>query len=602
MRRSMWAPLAGVVALMCLAVGVPTAAAAAPTYVRTIGGPGRADIYPGGIDVDAAGHVYIADTGNDQIERYLPGVNQIDWRVGNRGTASKTGDFSDPRDVAVTSGGDLYVADTGHGVIQVLDASTGAYLRRLTYSGFRTPIGISVGTDGNGTELVLVSDGRTGNVEIFTTGGAHLRTIPPRLGSTAGTRDAATGQDGTIFVADYRHDAIQVYAPNGTWLRSWGGATAAACQKIPRPYGVDVDDQGIVYVAASNNNLTRAFTATGECVRTYGVSGGGEFQLSQLRRVAVSTGPDPVVYAADLWGVKVLEFRAADASVIRRLGSWPKPAPGGFNEVHKVAVTATTVYGIDLNNHRGEGFDLDGTDPFAWGVKGVSRNAAHFNWPFGIAVNPVNGHVWVADTHNSNLKEFLPDGTFVRTFGQQGGATGSFNWPLAIAFDPGGNMYVADGNNNRIQSFSPSLSFRWTYGSGGSGLSNLRRPSGLTFDPVGVRILVADTANARIVALSPATGARLSILPATRGSGPGQLSGPEDVAVDAAGHIWVADTLNHRIQRFEADGTYSGIVIGGGGPGSTETTFAKPGGVAIGQNGLLYVADTFNDRIQVYQP
>jgi len=594
--------IVGVFVACMLLQPAPASAATTPTYLRTIGGPAHADIYPGGIDVDAAGSVYIADTGNDQVERYDPGVNTMDWRVGIRGSTSQLGSFSDPRDVAVTSGGDLYVADTGHGIVQVLNAATGAYERRLVYSGFRVPIGVSVGTDGHGKELVLVSDGRTGNVEIFDTSGTHLLTIPPRLGSNAGTRDAATDPQGNIYVADYRHDMIQVYGAAGNWLRSWGGSTATSCQKVPRPYGVDTDDAGIVYVAASNNNLTRAFTSTGGCVATYGSSGTGENQLSQLRRVAVSSGPDPIVYEADLWGIKVLEFRASDGTLIRRLGSWPKPAPGGFNEIHKVAVTANAVYGVDTNNQRAERFDLDGTNPIAWGTKGVSTKTANFNWPFGIAVNPANGHVWVADTHNSYLREFLADGTFIRTFGKLGSATGSFNWPTALAFDASGNMYVADSSNNRIQSFTPTLAFRWAYGSGGSGTANLRRPSGITFDPVGGRVLVADTVNARIVSLDPATGARFGILPITKGSQPGQVAAPEDVAVDAAGHVWVADTLNFRVERFEADGTYSGIVIGGPGLGGGDYGFAKPGGVAIGSNGLLYVADTFNDRIQVYQP
>jgi len=363
-----------------------------------------------------------------------------------------------------------------------------------------------------------------------------------------------------------------------------------------------VDDQGIVYVASSNNNLTRAFTATGTCVRTYGVSGTGELQVSQLRRVAVSPGPDPIVFAADLWGIKVLEFRASDGGIVRRLGSWPKPAAGGFNEVHKVAVTSSWVYGIDTNNQRAQRFALDGSNPIAWGTKGVALNQAAFNWPFGIAVNPANGHVWVADTHNSNLREFLADGTFVRTFAKQGSALGAVNWPTALAFDPAGNMYVADTSNNRIQSFSPSLTVRWAYGSVGSGLGNLRRPSGIAYDPVGNRVLVADTANSRIVALDPTTGVRLSILPIAKGSAAGAISSPEDVTVDAAGHIWVADTLNHRVERFEANGTYSGIVLGGPGFGSTNDRFAKPCGIDVGPDGLLYVADTFNDRIQVFQP
>lgn len=603
MRRRGWsAVILSVMLVASLPMGGGVSLAAdPPILVRTIGGPARAQIYPGGIDVDAAGNVYVADTGNDQVVRLAAGTSNEDWRSGVRGAGLGHG-YSDVRDVAVTTTGDVYVAVTGLGAVVVLDAATGAYERRLAFGGFRTPIGVSVGVDASGDEVVLVSNGRSGNVDVFSLSGQHTLTIPPRLGANAGTRDAATDLQGRIYVADYRHDAIQVYTAGGVWLSSWGGASAPTCQKIPRPYGVDVDDAGIVYVASSNANRIHAFQADGTCVRTYGSWGSTADRFSQLRRVAVTPGPSPEIFGADLWGIKVLVYDKGSGVVDRRLGSWPHPSAGGFNEVRKVGVTTTHVYGSDTNNHRGQGFNLDGTLPFSFGKKGPTVNSADFDWPFGLGVNGVNDHVWVANTHDSNLKEFLPDGTWVRTLGKLGSQPGQFNWPQDVAFDGAGNMYVADASNNRIQSFTPSLAFRWSYGTAGSGLSNLRRPAGLTYDPVGNRILVADTSNSRIVALSPATGARLAILPITRGTAPGQIMGPEDVAVDAAGHIWVADTQNNRIQRFEANGSYSQIVLGGLAISSGPGGFAKPSGIEVGPDGLLYVADTYNDRIQVFQP
>src|SRR5437660_1692808 len=56
-----------------------------PAYVRTIGHPGHADLYPSGLDVDSAGNVYIADTGNDRVEKYPAGSNVPAWSVGVRG-------------------------------------------------------------------------------------------------------------------------------------------------------------------------------------------------------------------------------------------------------------------------------------------------------------------------------------------------------------------------------------------------------------------------------------------------------------------------------------------------------------------------------------
>lgn len=575
------------------------ALAAAPVLVRTIGGARQADTYPGGIDVAANGDVVIADTGNDRIERYAAGTNTVLWSVGMRGGTLAQGNFQDPRDVAVDANY-VYVADTGHSFMQIIDAVTGAFVRKWQYP-FRSPIGVSVGTDGQGHERVLVSNGGSGTVDVFDGALTHLFTIPPKLSNNAGTRDAATDPNGNIYVADYRDDAIHKYDRTGTYLLSWGGTGADTCHQIPGPYGVDVDDQSRVYVAASDSNRVKSFTAAGACLSSYGTSGTGEFQVSQVRRVAVSEGPTPQIYSADLWGIKVLVYNV-DGSVARRIGSWPKPSPGGFNEVHDVAVSATYVYAPDTCNHRAERFDLDGGNPIAWGTKGVSRNLANYNWPQGMAVNPATGNVWVVDTRNSRLMEFGPAGSGpLRTIGKLGTAPGSFKWPEGMTFDAAGNAYVADSANNRIQSFSPTWSLRWTYGSGGVGLSNLRRPTRLTVDTVGNRLLVADTANGRIVSLNLSTGARNEILPIAKGTGPGQLLGPEGVAVDpATGDIWVSEAQNNRVERFSATGVFSGVAIGGGGPGSTAAKLNHPAGLRFGPGRLLYIADAYNNRIQVF--
>jgi DNA-binding beta-propeller fold protein YncE len=587
----------GMAALLVAALTAAPSVAAAPTFVRSIGDHGHALLYPSGLDVDGAGNVYVADTGNDQVMMFAPGASTPSWRKGSRGASYAAGNFSNPRDIAVGAA-HLWVADTDHYLVQVLGLD-GSYQGKLNYK-FRSPIGVSTGVDANGNEIVLVADGGSGNIEIFSPAGSHLRTIPPRLGSTAGSRDAATDAVGRIYVADYRHDRVQVYDPNGNWLRSWGGAGSPTCQLIPRPYGVDVDAAGRIYVASSNKNQVKVFTTDGTCVKTIGRYGTTNTTLSQLRRVAVGAGADPLVYAADLWGIKISVYRQ-DNTIARTIGGRPYPAAGGLNEVRDVAVSSAGVYVADTINQRAQRFDLDGSDPIDWGNKGVSSGS--FNWPQGIVVNPANGHVWVLDTRNNRLQEFNADGSGpVRTFGSGGATAGKFNWPMDGVFGPDGTFYVADTFNNRIQALRADLTVRWTYGTLGTGVGNLRRPYGVAFDPVGHRLLVADTNNNRIVALDPATGARLAILPIARGSAAGQVSLPQGVAVAADGSIWIADTGNNRVEHFTASGAYAGDTIGGTAPGSGNGAFNLPTAVAFGPGGLLYVADAYNDRVQVFQP
>ena len=78
--RRVIATLAVPVVVAAILTAVPGTAAAQtpitePDHVRTIGGLGRADMYPSGLDIDADGNVYVADTGNDQITKYPPNSN-----------------------------------------------------------------------------------------------------------------------------------------------------------------------------------------------------------------------------------------------------------------------------------------------------------------------------------------------------------------------------------------------------------------------------------------------------------------------------------------------------------------------------------------------
>ncbi len=83
----------------------------------------------------------------------------------------------------------------------------------------------------------------------------------------------------------------------------------------------------------------------------------------------------------------------------------------------------------------------------------------------------------------------------------------------------------------------------------------------------------------------------------TEGSGPGEFNAPEDLAVDAAGHVYVADTWNYRIQKFTADGTF---LTAWGSQGSGDGQFEEgPIGIAAALGGDVYVA---SGRVQRFNP
>ena len=558
----------------------PAAGPTAASWSATLGYEALAQTNPGGIALDPAGNVYVTNTGNDSVARFRAGTAVADWTVGRRGATRAEGSFNDPRDIAWL-GNKVFVAQPD-GVL-VLDAATGAFLRELRY-GFKVPIGISTGVFADGSPALLVADGRSGAIEMFDASERHVRTIPARAAG-AGTRDADTDAAGNIYVADYRNHRINKYTPQGTFVKDWNGGKACS---IPKPYGVEVDDTGRIFVAASNNNLIRVFDANGSCLRTYGSNGHGPDQLSQLRRVAVGPGRTPQVYAADLWGLKVLVYNA-DGAIIRRIGDGTYPPAGGLNETTSVQVDGNAVYATDVNDHRITVWRPNGAVS-TFGNKGRQSGLAAFNWPQGIGLNPVNGNVWVGDTHSDNIKEFPKFGA-AKALRQFSGAPGKpIHWPGNIAVDTAGNIYVGEMSGGMVTAYTPALQPKWRASAPGV--------VGVAWDPVGKRVLATTNGTRPVVAIAAATGVTTP-LAATTGEGAGQLGlRPGGVAVDAAGRIWVGDSAKNRVVALSQTGAPLGFAFGSF--GTAKGQFNHPMGLDFGPDGKLYVADSWNSRIQVF--
>ena len=570
-------------------------AATTPTYVDTIGGgtAGHAAVYPSGVDVDPSGNVYIADTGDDQIQSYGPGGG-LRWVRGSRGT-KEPGRFENPRDVAFLNG-KVYVADTGYNRVQVLDAADGT-VDSVWGTRFGTIMGISAGVSDSGSAVILVSESSAHTVRVYTPAGALVRSIGTGPGNGAGqlngVRDAATDAQGNVYAADYANSRVAVFGPNGGWIRAWG-VNGTGPGQLKRPYGIDLDAGGDVYVADANNYIHR-FTATGSFVRVYGSPGTGPGQFSMLRRVAVGAGASPDVYGADLWKWKV-EIFGPFGGHLSTIGGTP-PADGAFNEPYGVAVDGTNVFVTDMVNQRVERFSSAAPYGFqlAWGERGWGEGNPGFNWPKGIDIQNMGGTrtVWVADTKNNRLQEFRPDGTPTgRKFGKSGVGIGQLRWPFAVAA-AGADLVVADSNNNRVQRWDPAgPTVEWT-ATGGGGLS-FARPKAVAVD--GARVYVADTQNDRIVVLDAASGSFIDAF------GGATLASADGVAIEPSGDVWVADSRKHRLAEFTAGGALL-QTFGSAGGGTTQ--FNKPLHLATQVTGsgavLLFVTDSWNDRIQIFQ-
>jgi DNA-binding beta-propeller fold protein YncE len=196
----------------------------------------------------------------------------------------------------------------------------------------------------------------------------------------------------------------------------------------------------------------------------------------------------------------------------------------------------------------------------------------------------------------------------VQVLGASGPGDGQaqFNAPHGLAIAPDGSLYVADSNNHRIQKFDASK-FLLAFGTY-SGPNNPNPPPGTFNEPWGIAVgpdgsvYVADTWNHRIQKFDPNGNFLKAWGTAGQTDMNGQTGifwGPRDVAVGKDGRVYVTDTGNKRIQVFDADGVF---LTQFGGAGVEPGRLDEPVGLAIDPSDNLVVNDTWNQRIQVLSP
>jgi uncharacterized protein (TIGR03663 family) len=190
-----------------------------------------------------------------------------------------------------------------------------------------------------------------------------------------------------------------------------------------------------------------------------------------------------------------------------------------------------------------------------------------------------------------------------RVIGSAGSLPGQFQRPRDLAIAADGSLYVVDSDNHRIQHLAPDGGPLHVWGSFGDVNAGpveggaFNQPWGIGLGPDG-SVYVADTWNHRVQKFN-AQGEFLTMWGYFgQGEQPEAFWGPRDVAVDSAGRVYITDTGNKRVVVFDGDGNFiTQFGSAGMGPGQ----FDEPVGLAIDANGLVYVADTWNQRIQVFQ-
>jgi predicted membrane-bound mannosyltransferase/DNA-binding beta-propeller fold protein YncE len=186
--------------------------------------------------------------------------------------------------------------------------------------------------------------------------------------------------------------------------------------------------------------------------------------------------------------------------------------------------------------------------------------------------------------------------------GGPGNQPGQLQHPRDLAVAPDGSLYIADTENNRIQHLAVDGTVLQVWGTfadiskGAAEGGTFNQPWGIAVGSDG-SVYVADTWNHRVQKFTPEGNFVDMWGYFGQAEKPEAFWGPRDVAVDANGLVYVTDTGNKRVVVFDAKGQF---ITQFGEPGLGLGEFDEPVGIAVAADGRVFVADTWNQRIQVF--
>jgi uncharacterized protein (TIGR03437 family) len=576
-----------------------------------------------GLAVDSAGNLYISDVGNNRIRKVSNGI--ITTVAGN-GTGGFSGDngpatsaeLSDPLGLVVDSDGNLYFAGGGR-------------VRKVSN-------GVITTVAGNGASGFSGDNGPATSAQL---------SIPSAV---------ALDSAGSLYIADSENNRIRkvsngtitTVAGNGTGGFSGDNGPATSAQ-LSLPQGLAVDPEGNLYIADYGNNRIRkvsngvitTFTGNG----AFGFSGdngpAAAAELYQVFTLALDAAGN--LYIGDLGNGRIRKISSGVITTVAGNG------PGGFSGDNGPATSAQlsgpyatavdsagNLYIADRDNNRirkvsgGVITTVAGAGPTGLNRGGFSGDNgpaanAQLNGPLGIAIDSA-GDLYIADLGNERIRK-VSNG-IITTFagnGTQGfsgdngpAASAQLYDPRAVAVDSTGKLYIVD--NSRIRMVSngviTTVAGNGIYGfsgdNGPAANAELNGPEGVALDSAG-NLYIADTNNQRIRKVSS------GIITTIAGNGTPFFSGdngqaanaglaiPSEVVVDSAGNLFIAEILDSPIRKITngiittvAGSTTEGF-SGDNGPAASAQMY-QPNGLAIDSAGNIYVADTLNNRIRLLQP
>jgi uncharacterized protein (TIGR03437 family) len=423
--------------------------------------------------------------------------------------------------------------------------------------------------------------------------------------------DVAVDRSGNLYIADYGNARIRVVSKS--IINTVAGLTngipitdgqAAISTRLTGPTGLAADTSGNIYFAEGS-------IATGSGL------GNGDYRVW---KITISSG--------------VLS-NVAGNGVQSYSGDGGPAALAQLNGPASIAADAAgNLYFADSLNHRIRRITAGGRiDTVAGnGTQGFSGDggpavSAQLNNPLGVAVDTA-GNLYIADTDNNRIRKVATNGT-ITTIAGNGNASffgdetpalqASVHAPEGLVVAPDGTIYIADTLNQRVRRLAPNGVIHTLAGNGNMAFSgdgtdatkvSLNLPTGVALDGAG-NVYIADHGNNRVRMVTPA-GAISTIAgngnPGNGGNGfaatSAPLNSPQNIAVDSAGNVYIAEFGANDLRRVGTDGTIAAFAgtgaccYSGDGGLATAATLNSPWGIAVDSVGDVYFTDFGNNAVR----
>ncbi|MFT5724010.1 MAG: sugar lactone lactonase YvrE [Bacteroidia bacterium] len=460
--------------------------------------------------------------------------------------------------------------------------------------------------------------------KIWITSGTRMDTIPNEAGcDSIITINLTFNVDyvtSTVAGVDYAYQ-------DGTGTNAYFGSTPS----------LDIDASGNVYVADAANYLIRKITSSG-VVTTFAGKGnqgsvdGTGTSASFAYPFSLSTDASGNIYIGESYKIRKISSSGVVTTLAGSSSSGFVDGTGAsaqFNGIYGLTVdNSGNIYAADKYNHcirkvtpAGVVTTLAGSG--SSGYSDGTGTTARFNNPHGITVDG-SGNVYVSDQGNARIRKISSTGVVTTVAGNGSfsvsngtGSAATFYYPAGMEMDASGNVYIASSAGNIIRKMTSSgvvtsiagRQYQTGYVEGSGTNAKFNNPNDVCLDAAG-NVYVADREN-KVVrkintsnVVSTFAGFKTGLVNGAASSA--QFSYPYDVVQDASGNIYVSDMNNHVIRKITPAGvvsTFAGSGTGGFSDGTgTAARFNQPRGIGVDSYGNVYVADYTNHKIRKITP